>query len=265
MCIDTSTGEPVCTNPDCAEGEDDSPVEAITTLKHHHLTIPHGLKESCVYINQNRLENSRKKEDVRMRKKSNPLVQQFLVVGITLILLVTSIAGNIICAFRINKLANTPAQVVTVIDEQVVETVKEVEKKVIVEVEKETNYTHDELYCMAVAIYNEAGGNACTDEHREMVGYVVLNRVNDSRYPDTIRGVLEQPGQYEGLGSKGVNFAKRSSNDLEAKALERAWDTAKKVLENRDNIPIPENVVFQAEFQQGKGVYKQLGNTYFCY
>lgn len=118
---------------------------------------------------------------------------------------------------------------------------------------------------MAVAIYNEAGGDECTDEERELVGYVVLNRVNDSRYPDSIRGVLEQPGQYAGLGSKGVNFAKRSSNKYEAPSLERAWETAKKVLENRNDIPIPENVVFQAEFEQGIGVYKQIGRTYFCY
>lgn len=118
---------------------------------------------------------------------------------------------------------------------------------------------------MAVVIYNEAGGSASTDEEREYVGYVVLNRVNDSRYPDSIRGVLEQPGQYYGMGSKGVHFAKRSSNPNEAYALERAWDTAKKVLENRNDIPIPKNVVFQAEFKQGIGVYKQIGTTYFCY
>ena len=130
---------------------------------------------------------------------------------------------------------------------------------------EEVPYTHDELYCMAVVIYNEAGGDRCTDEERELVGYVVLNRVNDSRYPDTIREVLEEPGQYEGLGTKGVHFAERSQDALEADALERAWETAKVVLENRNNIPIPENVLFQARFKQGIGTYKQIGNTYFCY
>ena len=126
-------------------------------------------------------------------------------------------------------------------------------------------YTDDELYCMAVVIYNEAGGNASTDEARELVGYVVLNRVNDPRFPDTIRGVLEQPGQYAGLGTNGVYFAPRASNSTEAQAIDRAYAIARKVLENRDNIPIPNNVVFQAEFVQGIGVYKQVGNTFFCY
>lgn len=126
-------------------------------------------------------------------------------------------------------------------------------------------YTYDELYCMAVVIYNEAGGNECTDEARELVGYVVLNRVNDSRYPDTIRGVLEQPGQYAGLGSAGVHFAERTWNEQEAAAMNRAWRTARKVLENRDTIPVPDTVVFQAEFTQGVSIYKQIGNMYFCH
>lgn len=117
---------------------------------------------------------------------------------------------------------------------------------------------------MAAVIYNEAGGDMCTDEHRAMVGYVVLNRVNDPRFPGSIREVLEQRGQYAGMGN-GVEFAKRHTNPGEKHAVERAYRIAQEVLENRNNIPIPRNVVFQAQFKQGIGVYKQIGNTYFCY
>lgn len=126
-------------------------------------------------------------------------------------------------------------------------------------------FTLDEIYCMAVVIYNEAGSDLCTDEMRELVGYVVLNRVNDPRYPNTIREVLEQPGQYVSLGSKGVYFANRSQKEGEAHAIERAYQIAEKVLRNRDNIPVPANVLFQAEFKQGIGVYKQIDRMYFCY
>lgn len=133
------------------------------------------------------------------------------------------------------------------------------------EIKEEPPYTEDELYCMAVVIYNEAGSDYCSDELRELVGYVVLNRVNDPRYPGTIRGVLEQPGQYKGLGSKGVYFPERSFKEGEAHAVIRAYEAARKVLENRNDIPIPENVVFQAEFRQGTGTYKQIGRMYFCY
>ena len=122
----------------------------------------------------------------------------------------------------------------------------------------------EDLFCMAAVIYNEAGGNGCTDEHREMVAYVVLNRVNDPRFPDTIRGVLEAPGQYAGM-ENGVKFASRHTSPGEQKAVARAFRIAQRVLENQYDIPIPENVVFQAEFEQGIGTYKQLGNTYFCY
>lgn len=117
---------------------------------------------------------------------------------------------------------------------------------------------------MAAAIFNEAGGDACTDEHRSLVGYVILNRVNDSRYPDSIREVLEQPGQYEGM-EYGIVFSDRYTNPNEQTAVARAYRVAQEVLENRNDIPIPANVVFQAEFEQGVGVYKQIGNTYFCY
>jgi hypothetical protein len=94
---------------------------------------------------------------------------------------------------------------------------------------------------------------------------VILNRVNDSRYPDTIRKVLEQPCQYGDFGRKGIRFVERPSNDIEIAAAERAYNIAREVLSNRNNIPIPSNVLFQAQFTQGIGVYKQIGNTYFCY
>jgi spore germination cell wall hydrolase CwlJ-like protein len=182
---------------------------------------------------------------------------------LALILLCVIMLGIIIFnIIHIVKLKNKEPEIIT--KTQVQTQVVEKPVEVIVEIEKEPNYTYDELYCMAVAIYNEAGGNNCTDQHREYVGYVILNRINNSRFPDTIREVLEQPGQYESLGEKGINFTKRASCDTEAEALERAWNIAKKVLENRNNIPIPKNVVFQAEFQQGVSVYTKIGNTYFC-
>jgi spore germination cell wall hydrolase CwlJ-like protein len=172
-------------------------------------------------------------------------------------------------AIHISMITNKEPVVITETRVQIVEKPVDVVKEIIVEkkveVSKPLNYTYDELYCMAVVIYNEAGSNSCTDEQRRMIGYVVLNRVNDTRFPDTIRGVLEQPGQYEGLGNSGINFAKRGNSSSEIKAIERAWTIAKQVLENRDNIPIPKNVIFQAEFKQGNGVYKKLSNTYFCY
>lgn len=43
---------------------------------------------------------------------------------------------------------------------------------------------------LAIVIYQEAGGDDVCDMCRYRVADVVLNRVNDPRYPDTIEGVL---------------------------------------------------------------------------
>ena len=88
----------------------------------------------------------------------------------------------------------------------------------------EPPYTAEELEHLAVAIYQEAGGDACSDETRLMVGSVVMNRVEDSRFPDTLHGVLTQKSQYGLLHWTGVVWPERASNPGEAHAVERAYD-----------------------------------------
>lgn len=129
--------------------------------------------------------------------------------------------------------------------------------------EPEPAYTEDELYCMAAAIYNEAGSNSCSDDTRRLVGYVILNRVNHPSFPNTIRGVLEQKSQYGNFYWTGVKFASRSQNACEQQAVERAYRIAKEVLET-EKIPIPSTVVFQASFKQGP-TYCYQDDLYFCY
>lgn len=126
-----------------------------------------------------------------------------------------------------------------------------------------SSITDDDLYCMAAVIYTEAGGDKFSNECRMMVGCVVLNRVNNSRYPDTIRGVLTQSGQYSNYSYKGVHFPKRAQYKSEAHAVERAYECAKIVLNG--GFIIPSNVVYQAEFIQGSGIYKKTNGMYFCY
>ena len=57
-------------------------------------------------------------------------------------------------------------------------------------------YTDEDIRILATAVYYEAGST--TDQLREYVAQVVLNRVGDSRFPNSIRGVITQPGQYAG-------------------------------------------------------------------
>lgn len=125
-------------------------------------------------------------------------------------------------------------------------------------------YSEEDLYDMAAAIYNEAGADSCSDETRRLVGYVILNRVNDPRYPNTIQGVLKQRSQYGRFYWTGIKFADRASLPQEQHAVQRAYRIAKECLE-ANTIPIPKTVLFQAEFKQGVKVYSHQDGMYFCY
>lgn len=51
--------------------------------------------------------------------------------------------------------------------------------------------------CMAKLIYGEAGGVASTTQ-KAAVAWVVLNRMDDPRFPNTIQGVIKARGQFAG-------------------------------------------------------------------
>ena len=125
------------------------------------------------------------------------------------------------------------------------------------ETETEKPYSDDDLYCLAHIINAEAGDDNCTHEHRVAVGSVVLNRVAADDFPDTIRGVVFDPGQYSPTWNGA--FEKEPSQD--------SWDTAEFLLENGSQIP--EDCIWQAEFKQGSGEWNHFktiyGITYICY
>ena len=109
----------------------------------------------------------------------------------------------------------------------------------------------DDLYILSHVITGEAEG--CSRDMKLSVGSVVLNRVSDDRFPDTIAEVVFQPGQY--ACTWDGNYYREPSQDT--------IDIAAELLE--DGAVIDESVVWQAEFPQGVGVYDIIGNMYFCY
>lgn len=86
-------------------------------------------------------------------------------------------------------------------------------------------------------------------------GSVVLNRVNSDVFPNTLQEVIYQrnPLQYQCTENGHIN---RPYDDV-------AWEVAEALL--TEGSVLPENVVYQAEFKQGSGVYEKIGRTYFCY
>lgn len=116
----------------------------------------------------------------------------------------------------------------------------------------------DDLDVLAKLIWKEAG--ACPWEHQCAVGCVVLNRVHDERFPDTVRDVVGQPGQYSTAYLSGFDGTPQDCYDAAAAVLSGEYT-------------IPANVVWQANFVQGSGIWwaSEVNTgwwhsiTYFCY
>lgn len=128
--------------------------------------------------------------------------------------------------------------------------------------ELEPIYSEDELLILSIIIYQEAGGEACSDETRLMVGNVFLNRVADERFPDTFEEVALQTGQYSTLWKTGIQWPARASQDVEQHAVARAYEAAQTLLEGERVLP--DDIVWQAEFEQGEETYIYQDGLYFC-
>lgn len=114
----------------------------------------------------------------------------------------------------------------------------------------------EELSLLSRLIESEAGSGWLDAEWKMAVGEVVLNRVASPEFPDTLREVIFQPGQYNGA----------VRNILPSRASVLA---AKRLLEG-ERVLGDAAVVFQSNGRQGSGVAlvledAALGKTYLCY
>ena len=66
----------------------------------------------------------------------------------------------------------------------------------VAEPEYEMYFTEADVIALAQMLYGEARG--CTVDNQMKCVWCVLNRVDDPRFPDTIIGVVSQPGQFHG-------------------------------------------------------------------
>lgn len=57
-------------------------------------------------------------------------------------------------------------------------------------------FTEDDVAEVAKMLWGEARG--CTRDNQIKCAWIVCNRVDDARFPDTIQGVLSQPHQFHG-------------------------------------------------------------------
>ena len=148
--------------------------------------------------------------------------------------------------------------------ENIVETVETVEDSLVhSDPLPDKTYTDEELEILALIVYQEAGGDKVSDDTRRLVAQVFLNRVNDSRFPDSFYEVATAERQYGRLYWTGIVWPDRASSQAEAHAVERAYKIAQEVLESDEPV-CPAGVIFQAEFVQGD-IYAQQDGMYFCF
>ena len=121
------------------------------------------------------------------------------------------------------------------------------------EKQKKRVVQNKDILNLARIIQAENGGHE-DDEALLLTGIVVLKRVKSKHYPDTIIGVISQSGQYSTYADG--KFWNEPSK--------RSMRIAKKLLSTNIVHDYPDNLVFQAEFEQGRAVYKKLGYEYFC-
>lgn len=123
--------------------------------------------------------------------------------------------------------------------------------------ENDAQYQQD-MKILANVVYYEARG--CPSRHRQLVAQVVLNRVADPRFPNTVKEVVEQPGQYS-----------PSYVTANPDIPEEIYDDVRAAMNGE--VDCPANVIYQAQFTQGTGIYEvsyvdtgwYSSTTYFCY
>lgn len=123
-------------------------------------------------------------------------------------------------------------------------------------------WTDKELDMLAAVIYYES--NDCTDRHQQLVGQVVINRVNNDNFPDTIYDVITQT-------EPTIQYStyKEILSIIETPEIipQRCYDNALVIL--NEEVKYPDNIVYQANFEQGSGIFEEIHTSYsisyFCY
>lgn len=119
-----------------------------------------------------------------------------------------------------------------------------------------------DLEMLACVIYQEAGSDSICDDCRRRVADVVLNRVADSRFPNSIYKVLTAKNQYGKFCKTGIVWPKCAKYAGEKHAVERAYRIAEEVLNGQHSDLYGKGYVWQAQFKQGTSGFWCCG-TYF--
>ena len=115
----------------------------------------------------------------------------------------------------------------------------------------------NDVLLLAKVIYAEATEQPSLRElDRKYVGSVVINRLKSGYWGNSLSKVIYAPGQYACANSYNRKF--------NSYPPEECLKIAKQLLLGV-SFGVPENVIFQAQFTQGSGIWKKIGVHYYCY
>ena len=109
-----------------------------------------------------------------------------------------------------------------------------------------------DLWWMAHLLAGECQGGSW--ELQEATGSVVLNRIADGEFPDTLEGVITQTKPCK-------QYACYWDGNFWREPTERNWKVARYLLEHGSQIP--ESIIYQSQRRQGP-LWKKIDREYFC-
>lgn len=187
-----------------------------------------------------------------MRMKQESRILYILGLLMVLVILILGIAGF----STLKKKEQAEEQQITEAEHEVVQIqepipYEPIEVKTEAITLREPEY-YEELELLARIIHCENSNELDGEEACWNTGSVIINRINSPEYPNTLEGVLNQPGQYDCLKM----LYKEEPTDIE-------WEVAAELL-NSGSV-LPKEVVYAAELEQGSSTYEKIGNTYYCH
>lgn len=115
--------------------------------------------------------------------------------------------------------------------------------------------TWNNIYWLAKSMYAE--NHSGTDETVLLTGIVICQRVRAKCYPNTVKRVVSQRGQYSTWVDGSISSCEPD---------ERCLEIAEEILRFKLYKKYPHNLVFQSQFKQGIKIYKYISkdHEYFC-
>lgn len=100
----------------------------------------------------------------------------------------------------------------------------------------ELSLSEYEIMLLAVMIYCEAGNQGM--EGQLAVGYVIMNRVRSSKFPNSLEAVLRQSRQFEPVGSGRFDLVltAEQDDDIPNIVTQSCWNAARAVVNGTSNV-----------------------------